>query len=152
MFRKRAGQEEPEAPQRRPEAEVGVQDTVIANATRVHGTIHGRNSVRVVGFFEGEIDVEGSVWIDRQGEVQGTVKAPGVIIEGQVQGDLDASGKIEVRAGGRVIGNIRCNTLAMAEGGFFQGQIRMPRGGSQPLPLMGKRDSTEDEGEPETGG
>jgi cytoskeletal protein CcmA (bactofilin family) len=151
MFRKQAGQEEPETPQQRLEAEVGVQETVIPHGTKVHGTIHGRNGVRVAGFFEGEINVEGWVWIDKQGEVQGTVKAPGVIIEGQIKGDIESSEKIEVRASGRVTGNIRCNTLAMAEGCFFQGEIKMPGEVSQPLAPVEKRQSAEDEGGPGTG-
>ena len=151
MFRKRAGQEEPEAPQRRPEAEVGVQETVIVHGSTVHGTIQGRNNVRVDGFLEGQISIEGLAWIDRHGEVQGTVKAREVIVEGQVRGDIEASEKIDVRANGRAIGNIRCHKFVVAEGGFVQGQIKMPGEGSQPPPPLEKGDSAEDEGEPETG-
>jgi cytoskeletal protein CcmA (bactofilin family) len=149
MFLKPKGTEQPEIPQRRLEDEVGGTETMIANGTKVHGTIQGRNSVRVAGFFEGEISTEGLVWIDKQGEVLGTVKAPGVIIEGQIKGDIDSSEKIEVRASGRVIGNIRCKKIAMAEGCFFQGEIKMPGEESQPLTFVEKRQSAE--GEPETG-
>lgn len=144
MFRKRADHAEPEIPPRRLEAAVGVTETVIPHGTTVHGTIQGRNGVRVAGFFEGEINVEGWVWIDKQGEVRGTVKAPEVIIEGQIQGDIESSEKIEVRASGRVTGNIRCNTLAMAEGCFFQGQVKMPGEVSQPQAAVGKKPSAED--------
>ena len=139
MFRKRARQEEPETPQRRPEDGIGMQETVIATGTKVHGTIQGRTSVHVAGFVEGDIKVDGWVCIDKQGEVQGTIKAPGVIIEGQIIGDIDCSEKIELRASGRVIGKIRCNTLVMAEGCFFQGHIRMPGEVSQPLAVVGRQ-------------
>lgn len=145
MFRKRTRQEEPETPQRRLEDEGGVKETVIANGTKVHGTIQGRNGVRVAGFLEGEINVEGWVWIDKQGEVQGAVKAPGVIIEGQIKGDIDSSEKIEVQASARVTGNIRCNKLAMAEGCFFQGQIKMPVEESQPVASVEKRKSVKNQ-------
>ena len=83
MFRRRAGKEQPETPQPRLEDEVGVKETVIANGTKVHGTIQGRNSVRVAGFFEGQISIEDVVWIDKQGEVQGTVSARNMIIKGR---------------------------------------------------------------------
>lgn len=128
-----------------------MQETVIPHGTRVHGTIQGRNGVHVAGFFEGEINVEGWVWIDKQGEVQGTVKAPGVIIEGQIKGDIESSEKIEVRASGRVIGNMRCTKLALAEGCFIQGEIKMPGEESKPLICAEKRKTPEDEGGPETG-
>ena len=151
MFRKRAGKEQPETPQPRLEDEVGVKETVIANGTKVHGTIQGRNSVRVAGFFEGQISIEGVVWIDKQGEVQGTVSARDIIIEGQMRGDIGSSERIEVRAGGRVTGRIRCNKFAVAAGCFFQGEIKMPGEESQPLTFVEKRKSAKDEGEPETG-
>jgi len=83
--------------------------------------------------------------------VQGTVTAREMIIEGQVKGSLDCSERIDVRASGRVTGNIRCNTLAVAEGGFFHGEIKMPAEEGQPLIPVETRESPQDEGEPETG-
>lgn len=151
MFRKPAGQEHPEIPQRRREDEVGVQETVIATGTRVHGTIQGRNRVRVAGFLEGEIRSEDLVCIEEHGEVEGSVTAREMIIAGQVRGNLDSSERIDVRASGRVTGNIRCNTLAVAEGGFLHGEITMPAAEGRPRVSVETRASPQDESEPETG-
>ncbi len=151
MFRKPPGNEHAEPPQRRLEDEVGVKETVIAHGTTVHGTVQGPTAVRVAGFLEGEIRSDGLVWIDKQGEVQGTVSARDMIIEGQLKGDVAASGRIEVRASGRVIGNINCHKLALAEGCFFQGEIKMPGEEIKPLTFVEKRQSGKDEAEPETG-
>lgn len=151
MFGKPRRKEEPETPPRRLEDEIGGTETLIASGSQVHGRIQGQTSVRVAGFFEGEIRIEGLVWIGKHGEVQGTVNARGAIIEGQITGDIDASERIEVRASGRVIGNIRCNKLAMAEGCFVQGEIKMPGEETKPLTFVEKRRSGEDEAEPETG-
>ena len=57
-----------------------------------------------------------------------------------MKGDIGSSERIEVRASGRVTGKIRCNTLAMAEGCFFQGQIKMPGEESQPLTVVQKEE------------
>lgn len=151
MFRKRAAKEQPETPQRRREDEGGVQETLIAHGTKVHGTLQGQNRVRVAGFFEGEIRSEDLVWIEEHGEVQGTVTAREMIIEGQVKGDLDASERIEVRASGRVTGNLRCHTLALADGGFVQGEIKMLREERQPLTFVETKESPPDKGAAETG-
>ncbi len=142
--------EQSEVPQRRLEDEVGVRETVIAHGTKVHGTVQGQNNVRVAGFLEGEIRIEGLVWIDKQGEVQGTVTARDMIIEGQMKGDIASSERIEVRASGRVIGNLSCQKLALAEGCFFQGEIKMPGDETKPLTFVEKRQSGEAEAEPET--
>lgn len=147
MLLKPKGQDQPETPQRRLEDEVSPTETVIGNRTKFHGTIQGQDSVRIAGFFEGDVDIEGRVWIDKRGEVQGTIKAPGMIVEGQINGDLVSSEKIEVRASGRVLGSIRCRTLAMAEGCFVQGEIKMLAGGSEPLTFVEKRQGGKEEGE-----
>ena len=99
MFRPK-DREQSEVPQRRLEDTVGEKETVIAHGTEVRGRIQGPNTVRVAGFLEGELRSEGLVWIDKQGEVQGTVTARDMIIEGQMTGDVAASGRIEVRASG----------------------------------------------------
>ncbi len=144
-----------EVPQRRLEDAVGEKETVIAHGTEVRGKIQGPNTVRVAGFFEGEISIDGMIWIGQQGEVQGTVKARDMIIEGQMKGDVASSERIEIRASGRVIGNINCHKnchkLAMAEGCFFQGEIKMPGEETKPLTFVEERQSGKDEAEPETG-
>ncbi len=150
MLLKPTAREPSEGPQRRLEDAVGDKETVIAHDTEVHGRIQGPNTVRVAGFLEGEIRSEGLVWIDKQGEVQGTVTARDMIIEGQMKGDVAASGRIEIRASGRVLGNLSCHKLALAEGCFFQGAIKMPGEETQPLTLVEKRQSGADEAEPET--
>ncbi len=146
MFREPTGQDQAETPHRRLEDEAGATETVIAPGTQVHGTIQGGTTVRVAGFLEGEIRSEGLIWIEKHGEVQGTVTAGDMIIEGQMQGDIASSGRIEVRASGRGIGILRCNKLAMAEGCFFQGEIKMPGGESNPLTFVEKRETAKDEG------
>jgi cytoskeletal protein CcmA (bactofilin family) len=51
--------EQSEVPQRRLEDAVGEKETVIANGTEVRGMIQGPTTVRVAGFFEGKISIEG---------------------------------------------------------------------------------------------
>jgi cytoskeletal protein CcmA (bactofilin family) len=151
MLLKSKGGEPSEVPQRRLEDDVGEKETVIVHGTEVRGMIQGPNTVRVAGFFEGEISIDGMLWIGQQGEVQGSVKARDMIIEGQMKGDVESSERIEIRGSGRVIGNINCHKLAMAEGCFFQGEIKMPKEETKPLTSVEKRQSGKDEAELETG-
>ena len=146
MFRKQGGTEQPAIPQRRLEDEAGEKETVIANGTEVHGRIQGSNTVRIAGFFEGEIRLDGLLWIGQHGEVQGTVTARDMIIEGQMKGAVASADRVEIRASGRVLGNISCHKLALAEGCFFQGEIKMPEGEGQPLTFVEKRGPCKDEG------
>jgi cytoskeletal protein CcmA (bactofilin family) len=152
MFAKTRDQEPVETPQRRLEDEASVRETVIAKGSTVQGKLLGPVGVHVVGRFEGDIKIEGLLWIEPQGEVQGTVSARGVIVEGELRGNIESADKVELRTSGRVLGDIRCRKLAMAEGCFFQGGITMPEETGQPLPFVEKRQSSTEGGGQEPSG
>jgi cytoskeletal protein CcmA (bactofilin family) len=152
MFSKSRDKEEVETPKRRLEDEVGVRETVIAHGNMIHGKILGQVGVRVAGIFEGEIKIESLLWIEKHGEVQGSVSARGVIVEGEMRGNIDSPEKVEIRSSGRVIGDVRCSKIALAEGCFFQGGIKMPEGEAQPVTFVEKRQSAKEEGSLETTG
>ncbi len=141
-----------ETPQRRLEDEAGVRETMIAKGSTVHGKLLGQVGVRVAGVFEGEIQIEGLLWIEAPGAVQGTVRARGVIVEGELRGNIDSADKVEVRASGRVLGDITCRKIALAEGGFFHGKITMPEEPGQPVTFAEERQRPQGDGEQEPSG
>jgi cytoskeletal protein CcmA (bactofilin family) len=152
MFTKSGGKDPGEAPLRRLEDEVGAKETMIAAGSTVQGKILGQIGVRVAGSFEGEIKIDSVLWIERQGAVQGTVNARGVIIEGEMRGNIDASEKVEIRSSGRVFGDVLCKKIALAEGCFFQGGIKMPEGEDRPVTFVERRQGASEPGEPQPGG
>jgi cytoskeletal protein CcmA (bactofilin family) len=111
---------------RRLEDEMGVVETTIAQGNMFNGIITGKDSVRVAGLCEGEIKIDGLIWVESTGRIQGKVKAGGVIVEGEIDGNINSTGKVEIRAEGKVKGNIKCSKIACAEGCFFEGEIKMP--------------------------
>ena len=129
---------EGEAPQRRLEDQ-GPGETAVAPGSEVRGTITGLAGVRIAGFFEGEVKIGGLAWIEPGGRIKGNIQAAGAIVEGEINGQIQTNGRVEIRQSGRVIGNILCEKIAVAEGCFFQGEIRMPREGEQTLPFQEKR-------------
>ncbi len=135
-------------PSRRREDEATVRETVIAPGSMVQGKLRGEVGVRVAGAFEGDIKIESLLWIERQGAVQGTVSARGVLVEGALRGNIDSADKVELRASGRVLGDITCRKLAMAEGCVFQGGITMPAEPGPPVPCVEQRESPPGDGEP----
>ena len=152
MFAKSRDQGPVETPQRRLEDESGVRETVIAQGSTVHGKLLGQVGVRVARTFEGEVKIEGLLWIEPQGDVQGMVSARGVIVEGELRGNIESADQVELRSSGRVRGDITCRKLAMAEGCFFQGGITMPEEAGQPVPFVEKRQRPPGEGERDPSG
>lgn len=83
-------------------------------------------SIRIDGQFEGDIETANLI-IGEDAVVNANIKAKSVIIEGKVIGDIDCEGKVELLSSGSLEGTLRTYDLAMAEGAFFQGPIRMKR-------------------------
>ena len=109
------------------EDEVGSAVTVIASDTRFTGSIAGDNTLRISGYFKGEIDCKRLVWIENTGRIEGTVNARRVIIEGEINGCIQSADHVELRSNGRMIGDINAGKITVAQGCFFDGQAKILR-------------------------
>lgn len=89
------------------------------------GTITGSGGVRIEGTFEGLIGLKGLLVVGETGKVTcENIRAANVIVAGAVKGNITAQ-KVEIRATGRVWGDITTTAFATEEGAFLRGQIRM---------------------------
>ena len=89
------------------------------------GQITGSGGVRVEGTFEGQISLKGLLVVGETGKVTcENLRAASVIVAGAVKGNITAQ-KVEIRATGRVWGDIVTTAFATEEGAFLRGQIRM---------------------------
>jgi cytoskeletal protein CcmA (bactofilin family) len=121
MFRRR--EEEP-APARLPAPTERVT-SVLGPGVVWTGNLSGSGGVRIEGAFEGEIALRGLLVVGGTGKVTCPhIKANVVIIAGAVRGDITAQ-KVEIRATGRVWGDVVTAAFATEEGAFLRGQIRM---------------------------
>jgi len=90
-----------------------------------HGSISGSGGVRIEGSFEGEIALRGLLVVGETGRVTcNNVRANSVIVAGAVRGNI-ATQKLEIRASGRVWGDVVTTAFVTDEGAFLRGQIRM---------------------------
>ncbi|MBI5294336.1 MAG: polymer-forming cytoskeletal protein [Chloroflexi bacterium] len=90
-----------------------------------HGSINGSGGVRIEGAFEGEIALRGMLVIGETGRVTcQNVRANTVIVAGAVRGNITTQ-KLEIRATGRVWGDVVTTAFVTEEGAFLRGQIRM---------------------------
>jgi cytoskeletal protein CcmA (bactofilin family) len=121
MFRKRGGTAPPAAQP----APVERITSVLGAGINWKGNLSGSGGVRIEGSFEGEIDVRGLLVVGEAGRVTcEDLRANVVIVAGAVRGDITAE-KVEIRATGRVWGNVVTAAFATEEGAFLRGQIRM---------------------------
>jgi len=89
------------------------------------GDLRGKGGVRIEGALEGEIAVRGMVIIGETGRVTcEALKAGTVIVAGSVKGGIVAE-KLEIRATGRVYGDVTIQSISTDEGAFLRGKVTM---------------------------
>jgi len=121
MFRKR---NEATTPISRPAPAERVT-SVLGSGIVWKGNLSGSGGVRIEGAFEGDINLRGLLVVGESGRVTCEhLHAVVVIVAGAVRGDITAE-KVEIRASGRVWGNVVTTAFSTEEGAFLRGQIRM---------------------------
>ena len=89
------------------------------------GNLGGRGGIRIEGTFEGEINIRGLVVIGETGKVTcKNLRANTVVVAGSLKGNI-TSEKLEIRATGRVWGDVVTIAFSTEEGAFLRGQVRM---------------------------
>jgi cytoskeletal protein CcmA (bactofilin family) len=89
------------------------------------GTISGTGGVRIEGTFEGKIGLKGILVVGESGRVScENLRATTVIVAGAMRGNITTQ-KLEIRATGRVWGDVVTTSFVTEDGAFLRGQIRM---------------------------
>jgi cytoskeletal protein CcmA (bactofilin family) len=104
------------------------------------GEVKGSEDLIVDGRVEGTVNLsESRLTIGPTAIVAANLSAKDILILGQVQGNLVASGRVELRTGCQVEGDIRALRLAVEDNAVFRGKVdltqavsRGPNGASAP--------------------
>jgi cytoskeletal protein CcmA (bactofilin family) len=102
--------------------------TTLGKETSFSGTLRFKDSLRIQGKFEGEIDSMGRLVIDGEAVVNARhIRASSVVIGGVVHGDIEAMDRIEMLPSAKVYGNVRTSKLRIGDGVVFEGKCEMIR-------------------------
>lgn len=89
------------------------------------GKVSGAGGARIEGTFEGQIALRGMLVVGESGRVTcENIRANTVIVAGAVRGNITAQ-KLEIRATGRVWGDVVTTSFVTEDGAFLRGQMRM---------------------------
>ena len=100
--------------------------TLIAEGTRLEGDLDFLGSLEVQGSVIGKIttaDENAQVRVLNGGEVEGTMSAPTVVVNGHIKGDIFASKNARLAAKAVVEGNIYYNSLEIERGAHVAGNL-----------------------------
>jgi cytoskeletal protein CcmA (bactofilin family) len=96
----------------------------IGKTVLIQGEVKGSEDLMVDGRVEGTINLsESRLTIGPNAKVAADISAKDVVILGQLRGNVTASGRVELRAGCSVEGDIRALRLAVEDNAIFCGKV-----------------------------
>ena len=113
---------------RRLEDQFGTHYSMIIEDVEIEGTLNTHDNLRMGGNLKGQIESSAVVWISKGGKIDGNINANGLIVEGYVHGNVRCTGKVELRPGARIKGDIACASLAVSMGCNLEGKVEMLEG------------------------
>jgi cytoskeletal protein CcmA (bactofilin family) len=100
-------------------------NTVIGSSIVIEGEISGDEDLIVRGTVKGRIAVRDSLLVDEAGVVEADIETQNVTVSGQVTGNIQAAERVEIAAGGRMVGDVKAPRILIADGAAFKGNVDM---------------------------
>lgn len=104
-------------------------DGWLGSSLRVKGDISGTEDLLIDGAVEGLIQLEGrKLTVGTTAKLTADINARDVVVYGYVKGNVRATGKIEIKKGGALNGNLTTAQILIEDGADFRGSIDIDRG------------------------
>jgi len=101
----------------------------IGKSVVIRGEVKGNEDLTIDGRVEGTVTLtESRLTVGPSANVAADLSARDVLIMGQVQGNIVATGRVELRAGCTVEGDVRALRLAVEDNAVFRGKVDLTQG------------------------
>ena len=99
--------------------------TILGPDAKLKGDLSFDSAAKVLGCIEGSINGTGKVLIANGSTCKANVKANEVAIEGFIEGNVEAVERVEIKAKGRITGDIVASRMTMGDGASIDGHVRI---------------------------
>jgi cytoskeletal protein CcmA (bactofilin family) len=107
---------------------------VLGKGCSFKGDLTFEGSMRIDGYFEGNITGTGTLVIGEGAHIEANIDVGSLHISGEVTGTIQVKEKIKIYDTGKLIGNLKAMLLAIEEGGMFEGHSLMISDGAGNYP------------------
>jgi len=98
----------------------------------IRGEVKGSEDLIIDGHVEGAITLaENRLTIGPNADVMADLCARDVLIQGRLKGNIVATGRVELRAGSAVEGDVRALRLAIEDNAVFRGKVDLTQGATK---------------------
>jgi len=120
----------------------------IGKSVVIRGEVKGSEDLFIDGRIEGTVTLsESRLTIGPNAVVAADLTARDVLILGHVQGNIVAAGRVELRAGCQVTGDVQATRLAIEDNAVFRGKVDLTQGAATAQPSAKAEPAKATEGE-----
>ncbi len=99
--------------------------TIIGHGLTIEGEITSEDEVTVAGTVRGRLSSESAIAIDSGAVVEADVSAGSLSVGGSITGNVSATDRVDLLAGGRLVGDVRTARITIQDGASFKGNVDM---------------------------
>lgn len=105
----------------------------IGKTVVIRGEVKGGEDLTIDGRIEGTIQLaDNRLTIGPNADVAADLTARDVLVMGKVKGNVVATGRVELRAGCLLEGDVRAMRLAIEDNAVLRGKVDLTQGASRP--------------------
>lgn len=112
----------------------------IGRDVTIEGTIKGATDLEIWGSFEGEMEIQGLVWLRPGSRFAGGLTTTDLVVEGELRGKVLATRKVDMRATCHVLADVTASKIAAAEGSYIEGRITVAEQETEVIGYAERRD------------
>lgn len=106
-------------------------NSTIGEGSTFEGDFYISGSLRIDGFFEGNIHAEDTLIIGETGRVKTNIRSREVIVAGALIGNINATEQVTLGETCRMIGDVSASYLHISKGTTVQGKINITGGNTK---------------------
>jgi cytoskeletal protein CcmA (bactofilin family) len=101
--------------------------TTIGTGIAIKGELRGEGPLTVLGQFEGDIVLDGTLHVGPEARVDANISASAIVVAGVVRGNLSADTRVEILPTGALTGTVKSGSFTAADGASVKGEIWVER-------------------------
>lgn len=103
----------------------------LGKGTRITGSLVFEGPCRIEGQVDGDVTAKDTLTVGETAVVNARLHGAMIVIHGTVTGDVVADTRLEIRAPGKIIGDVTTPSLVINEGAILEGRCSMRSGGTE---------------------
>lgn len=110
----------------------GIGHNIIAQGTKIVGTITTNSDIRIDGELEGDLVCKGKIVVGQQGNIKGNVDCANAEVMGNINGKMIVNGTLSLKATSKIWGQIKTKILSIEPEAQFTGSCEMGNANNSP--------------------